>query len=179
MDAENLKRFKVRQAPSAKFYVTRQEQAFCTRDGRLVYFERERDAWKFLAEIGDIVLKPDNGRRRSRGHSPGRGAIGHVRAPTVDRARLRQQNNAPKAADRRTLRTRLRRRLSIRRNSIAGAKEQRRVWGDISDAAPAQAWSGRIVDAQAGSILRADGQQDVTSPNIAAEMRFAAGRAGA
>ena len=76
MDAENLKHFKVRQAPSAKFYVTRQGKAFCTRHGRLVYFERERDAWKFLAEIGDIVLKPNNGRRRSRGHRPGRGAIG-------------------------------------------------------------------------------------------------------
>jgi hypothetical protein len=66
MDAEHLKRFKVHQAPSAKFYVTRQEQAFCTRAGQLVYFETERDARKFLAEIGDIVLKADNGPRKSR-----------------------------------------------------------------------------------------------------------------
>jgi hypothetical protein len=66
MDAEHLKRFKVRQAPSAKFYVTRQGQAFCTRAGQLVYFETERDARKFLAEIGDIVLKADNRPRRSR-----------------------------------------------------------------------------------------------------------------
>jgi hypothetical protein len=66
MDAQVLKRFKVREAPSAKFYVTRQGQAFCTRAGQLVYFETERDARKFLAEIGDIVLKADNGPRRSR-----------------------------------------------------------------------------------------------------------------
>ncbi len=66
MDAEHLKRFNVRQAASAKFYVTRQGQAFCTRGGQLVYFETERDARKFLAEIGDIVLKADDGPRRSR-----------------------------------------------------------------------------------------------------------------
>ena len=65
MDSEHLKRFKVRQAPNAKFYVTRQGQAFCTRAGQLVYFETERDARKFLAEIGDIVPKADDGARRS------------------------------------------------------------------------------------------------------------------
>ena len=56
MDDDALKNFKVRQAPSAKFYVTQQEQALCTRAGSLLYFETERDAREFLAEIGDIVL---------------------------------------------------------------------------------------------------------------------------
>ena len=55
MDDEDLKNFKVHRAPSAKFYVTRQEQALCTRTGALLYFETERDAREFLAEIGDIV----------------------------------------------------------------------------------------------------------------------------
>jgi hypothetical protein len=83
MDAEHLKRFKVHQAPSAKFYVTRQEQAFCTRAGQLVYFETERDARKFLAEIGDIVLKADNGPRNLLRQRAGRGA-------TRPRARARR-----------------------------------------------------------------------------------------
>jgi hypothetical protein len=74
MDAEHLEHFKVRQAPSAKFYVTRQGQAFCTRAGQLVYFETERDARKFLAEIGDIVPKVDDVARRSRSRWAGRGA---------------------------------------------------------------------------------------------------------
>jgi hypothetical protein len=56
MDDEDLKNFKVHQAPSAKFYVTRQEQALCTRTGALLYFETERDARVFLSEIGDVVL---------------------------------------------------------------------------------------------------------------------------
>ena len=73
MDDEHLKRFQVRQAPSAKFYVTRQGQAFCTRGGQLVYFETERDARKFLAEIGDIVLNADDGARRSRRQRARRG----------------------------------------------------------------------------------------------------------
>ena len=88
MDAEHLKRFNVRQAASAKFYVTRQGQAFCTRGGRLVYFETERDAQKFLAEIGDIVLKHDAGPRRSRNQRAYRGLPGHVHALAVDRMRL-------------------------------------------------------------------------------------------
>ena len=56
MSDEDLKNFKIRRAPSDKFYVTRQEQAICTRAGALLYFETERDAHEFLAEIGDIVL---------------------------------------------------------------------------------------------------------------------------
>jgi len=83
MDAEHLNHFKVRRAPSAKFYVTRQGQAFCTRAGQLVYFETERDARKFLAEIGDIVPKADAGARRSPSRWAGRGA-------TPPRARARR-----------------------------------------------------------------------------------------
>ena len=56
MSDEDLKNFKIRRAPSDRFYVTRQEQAICTRAGALLYFETERDAHEFLAEIGDIVL---------------------------------------------------------------------------------------------------------------------------
>jgi hypothetical protein len=56
MDDEDLKDFKIHQAPSAKFYVTRQEQALCTRTGALLYFETARDARVFLSEIGDVVL---------------------------------------------------------------------------------------------------------------------------
>jgi hypothetical protein len=85
MDAEHLKRFKVRQAPSAKFYVTRQEQAFCTQAGQLVYFETESDARKFLAEIGDIVLKADPGARRSPRQ---RGRRGVTRLPAPVHRRL-------------------------------------------------------------------------------------------
>jgi hypothetical protein len=48
--------FKVHRAPSGKFYMTRQAEAICTRAGSLVYFETEREALEFLAEIGDIAL---------------------------------------------------------------------------------------------------------------------------
>ena len=85
MDAEHLTHFKIRQAPSAKFYLTRQGQAFCTRAGQLVYFETERDAWKFLAEIGDIVPKADDVARRSRGK---RGRRGGTRPPAPVHRRL-------------------------------------------------------------------------------------------
>jgi hypothetical protein len=61
MDNEDQKHFKVREAPSAKFYVTRQEKALCTREGKLLYFETECDAREFLAEIGDIVPNPASG----------------------------------------------------------------------------------------------------------------------
>ena len=43
------------QFPQQRPALTRQEQALCTRTGALLYFETERDARKFLAEIGDIV----------------------------------------------------------------------------------------------------------------------------
>jgi hypothetical protein len=49
MDDEELKIFKVHQAPSAKFYVTRQEQALCTRTGALLYFETDIE---FLRQHG-------------------------------------------------------------------------------------------------------------------------------
>jgi len=55
MDEEALDYFTIRRASNAQFYVTRQEQAFCTRGGDLMYFETERQALEFLAEIGDIA----------------------------------------------------------------------------------------------------------------------------
>jgi hypothetical protein len=36
--------------------VTRQAEAIRTHPGALVYFETEREALEFLAEIGDIVV---------------------------------------------------------------------------------------------------------------------------
>ena len=56
MDQKAANFFRVYPAPNGKFYVTRKEQAVCTRKGSLLYFETERDALVFLAEIGDIVV---------------------------------------------------------------------------------------------------------------------------
>jgi hypothetical protein len=56
MDKESPDCFKVRRAPNAKFYLTRQEQAICTRTGSLCYFDTERDVLEFLAEIEDTML---------------------------------------------------------------------------------------------------------------------------
>jgi hypothetical protein len=56
MDEEGSNCFKVHRASNGKFYMTRQDEAICTRAGSLVYFETEREAREFMAEIGDIVL---------------------------------------------------------------------------------------------------------------------------
>jgi hypothetical protein len=56
MDQKAANYFKVHPAPNDKFYVTRNEQAVCTRRGSLLYFETKRDGLEFLAEIGDIVV---------------------------------------------------------------------------------------------------------------------------
>ena len=56
MDQKAANYFKVHPASNGKFYVTRKKQAVCTRRGSLLYFETERDALVFLAEIGDIVV---------------------------------------------------------------------------------------------------------------------------
>jgi len=56
MDNEDHKHFKVREAPSAKFYVTRQKR-LCTREGKLLYFETEPmlgNSW----QNRDILLNP-------------------------------------------------------------------------------------------------------------------------
>ena len=53
---EDDRDFSIYRAPNAKFYIMRQGEAVCTRTGQLVYFETERDALEFLAEIGDVVL---------------------------------------------------------------------------------------------------------------------------
>ena len=56
MDEEGSDFFSVRRAPNDRFYLTRVDQPVCTRAGALLYFESEREALEFLAEIGDIVL---------------------------------------------------------------------------------------------------------------------------
>jgi hypothetical protein len=50
MSNESSDDFKVRRAPSRKFYVCRYGQAICLPNGNLRYFETEREAWAFLAE---------------------------------------------------------------------------------------------------------------------------------
>jgi RNase adaptor protein for sRNA GlmZ degradation len=56
MDEEGSDWFNVHHAPNGKFYMTRRDQPICTQTGLLRYFETEREALEFLAEIGDIVL---------------------------------------------------------------------------------------------------------------------------
>jgi hypothetical protein len=55
MDEKSPDCFEVHRAPNAKFYVRWRERAICTQTG-LHYFETERDALEFMAEIGDAVL---------------------------------------------------------------------------------------------------------------------------
>jgi len=57
MDEEGSDFFKVRRAPNERFYLTREDEPVCTRSGALLYFDTEREALEFLAEIGDIVLR--------------------------------------------------------------------------------------------------------------------------
>ena len=56
MDHKAAGYFKVHRASNGKFYMTRKDQAVCTRRGSLVYFETEQHALEFLAEIGDILV---------------------------------------------------------------------------------------------------------------------------
>jgi hypothetical protein len=60
MSNESSEAFKIRRAPSGKFYVRGDSKAICLPNGNLRYFETERDAWAFLtncdrAEIGKIA----------------------------------------------------------------------------------------------------------------------------
>ena len=50
MSDESSEVFKIRSAPSGKFYVRRYGEAICLPDGNLRYFETERKAWAFLAD---------------------------------------------------------------------------------------------------------------------------------
>ena len=56
MDEEDSDFFTVRRAPNDRFYVTRKDRPLYTRSGTMLYFETEREALEFLAEIGDVVL---------------------------------------------------------------------------------------------------------------------------
>jgi hypothetical protein len=60
ISGESYDAFKIRRAPSGKFYVCGDGEAICLPNGSLRYFETERDAWTFLtdhdaAEIGRIA----------------------------------------------------------------------------------------------------------------------------
>jgi len=78
MDDDELERFAIRRAPNTKFFVTWEEQPLCSRSGQLLYFETQRDAEEFLTEIGDIVLKTDNGPRKLRSRRQAPRLPGHV-----------------------------------------------------------------------------------------------------
>jgi len=52
MSNESSDAFKIRRAPSGKFYVRGDDEAICLPNGSLRYFETEREAWAFLAEWG-------------------------------------------------------------------------------------------------------------------------------
>ena len=56
MDEEVPDWFNVHHAPNGKFYMTRRDQPICTQTGLLRYFETEREALEFMAEISDNVL---------------------------------------------------------------------------------------------------------------------------
>ena len=56
MDEDGSDWFNVHRMPNGKFYMTRRDQPVCTQTGLLRYFETERGALEFLAEIDDTVL---------------------------------------------------------------------------------------------------------------------------
>jgi RNase adaptor protein for sRNA GlmZ degradation len=56
MNEEDSDFFTVRRAPNDRFYVTRKDHPVCSRSGVMLYFETEREALEFLAEIGDVVM---------------------------------------------------------------------------------------------------------------------------
>ena len=51
MSNESSDAFKIRHAPSGRFYVCGEGEAICPPDGSLRYFETEREAWAFLADF--------------------------------------------------------------------------------------------------------------------------------
>jgi hypothetical protein len=60
MSSERSDAFKIRRAPSGKYYVRGDAEAISLPNGSLRYFETEHDAWAFLtdcdrAEIGKIA----------------------------------------------------------------------------------------------------------------------------
>ena len=56
MDEEVSDWFNVHHAPNGKFFMTRRDQPICTQTGLPLYFETEREALEFMAEISDNVL---------------------------------------------------------------------------------------------------------------------------
>jgi hypothetical protein len=56
MDEQGSDWFNVHHAPNGKFFMTRRDQPICTQTGLPLYFETEREALEFMAEISDNVL---------------------------------------------------------------------------------------------------------------------------
>ena len=56
MDEQGSDWFNVYHAPNGKFFMTRRDQPICTQTGLPLYFETEREALEFMAEISDNVL---------------------------------------------------------------------------------------------------------------------------
>jgi hypothetical protein len=52
MSDESSYAFKIRRAPSGKFYIRQHGEVVCLSTGNLRYFETEREAWMFLADCG-------------------------------------------------------------------------------------------------------------------------------
>jgi hypothetical protein len=50
MSNESSDAFKIRRAPSGKFYVRGDSGTICLPNGNLRYLETEREAWTFLTE---------------------------------------------------------------------------------------------------------------------------------
>jgi hypothetical protein len=50
MSSESSEAFKIRRAPSGKFYVRGDSEAICLPNGSLRYFETQRDAWASLTD---------------------------------------------------------------------------------------------------------------------------------
>ena len=56
MDEQGSDWFNVHHTPNGKFFMTRRDQPICTQTGLPLYFETEREALEFMAEISDNVL---------------------------------------------------------------------------------------------------------------------------
>jgi len=56
MDEQGSDWFNVHHAPNGKFFMTRRDQPICTQTGLPLYFETEREALEFMAEISDNEL---------------------------------------------------------------------------------------------------------------------------
>jgi len=56
MSDESSDAFKIRRAPSGKFYLWANGEAICLPNGSLRYFETQRDAWTFLTDWDRVEI---------------------------------------------------------------------------------------------------------------------------